>query len=153
MPPVFFSWKSPAEERAVGDGAFRFLSSFAFASSPYLPIDRAKVTLRRILVRFIPLARTPYPFKPVSERAYYAAFSTRKGNDERGIKSQPASANFARTAGEWNCGSTSALARGLHLGATLWVSDADPVVLCVLSFPTKVMPIQRVWPDAVQPTN
>ena len=35
----------------------------------------------------------------------------------------------------------------------LWVSDADPVVLCVLSFPTKVMPIQRVWPDAVQPTN
>ncbi|GMN21876.1 hypothetical protein TIFTF001_050165 [Ficus carica] len=26
------------------------LSSFAFASSPYLPIDRAKVTLRRILV-------------------------------------------------------------------------------------------------------
>lgn len=98
-------------------------------------------------------ARTPYPFKPVSERAYYAAFSTRKGNDERGIKGQPASPNFARTAGEWNCGSTSALARGLHLGVTLWVSDADPVVLCVLSFPTKVMPIQRVWPDAVQPTN
>ncbi|KAL2457039.1 Uncharacterized protein Fot_56450 [Forsythia ovata] len=94
--------------------------SSAFASSPYLPIDRAK---------------------------------TRKGNDERGIKGQPASANFARTAGEWNCGSTSALARGLHLGATLWVSDADPVVLCVLSFPTKVMPIQRVWPDAVQPTG
>ena len=52
--------------------------------------DRAKVTLRRILVRFIPLARTPYPFKPVSERVYYAAFSTRKGNDEGGIKSQPA---------------------------------------------------------------
>ncbi|KAL0298157.1 UNVERIFIED_CONTAM: hypothetical protein Scaly_3071800 [Sesamum calycinum] len=51
--------------------------------------------------------------------------------------------------GNGNCGSTSALARGLHLGATLWVSDADPVVLCVLSFPTKVMPIQRVWPDAV----
>lgn len=27
MPPVFISWKSPAEERAVGDGAFCFLSS------------------------------------------------------------------------------------------------------------------------------
>ena len=26
MPPVFISWKSPAEERAVGDGAFCFLS-------------------------------------------------------------------------------------------------------------------------------
>ncbi|KAL0903106.1 hypothetical protein M5K25_028217 [Dendrobium thyrsiflorum] len=25
MPPVFISWKSPAEERAVGDGAFCFL--------------------------------------------------------------------------------------------------------------------------------
>ncbi|KAG8371601.1 hypothetical protein BUALT_Bualt13G0104900 [Buddleja alternifolia] len=36
---------------------------------------------------------------------------------------------YARTAGEWNCCSTSALARGLHLGATLRVSDADPVVL------------------------
>jgi hypothetical protein len=27
MPPVFISWKSPAEERAVGDGAFFFASS------------------------------------------------------------------------------------------------------------------------------
>lgn len=26
MPPIFISWKSPAEERAVGDGAFCFLS-------------------------------------------------------------------------------------------------------------------------------
>lgn len=26
MPPVFISWKSPAEERAVGDSAFCFLS-------------------------------------------------------------------------------------------------------------------------------
>ncbi|KAG9438564.1 hypothetical protein H6P81_021486 [Aristolochia fimbriata] len=26
MPPVFISWKSPAEERAVGDGAFCFFS-------------------------------------------------------------------------------------------------------------------------------
>lgn len=25
MPPVFISWKSPAEERAVGDGAFSYL--------------------------------------------------------------------------------------------------------------------------------
>ncbi|GMI71566.1 hypothetical protein HRI_000825900 [Hibiscus trionum] len=25
MPPVFISWKSPAEERAVGDGAFFLL--------------------------------------------------------------------------------------------------------------------------------
>lgn len=42
MPPVFISWKSPAEERAVGDGAFCFLGrrnrSSPYQSSYFVPM-------------------------------------------------------------------------------------------------------------------
>lgn len=59
-----------------------------------------------------------YCSKYTAERAYYAAFSTRKGNDERGIgiKGQPREISLEQRG---KGGSTSALARGLHLGATL----------------------------------